>query len=80
LSPQRAQGLIPRDDWFLVQQVELVDQPYLVTKHLDPSRGSDVLKGILTETLGGILGSDHFSAYYKYLSDCGVLIQFCWAL
>ncbi len=202
LSPQEAQGLIPLDDWFIVQQVELVEKPYVVTEHrarryqdprtgriviaplpaavkgaglvgprlsavaayqkgdghmsystiqrfwnevlgipisrgqlvnivqktsaafetpytelrealvrqsylgvdesghkdrgdglwtwcfrarpfsvfhIDPSRGSDVLKAILTETFGGVLGSDYFSAYHKYLSDCGVLIQFCWA-
>jgi transposase len=47
--------------------------------HIDPSRGSDVLKAILTETFGGVIGSDYFSAYHKYLADCGVLIQFCWA-
>lgn len=202
LSPQQAQGLIPLDDWFIVQQVELVDRPYVVTEHrarkyqdgrtgriviaplpaavkaaglvgprlsalaayqkgdghmsystiqrfwnevlgipisrgqlvnvvqkasaafetpyhelrdalvgqaylgvdesghqdrgadlwtwcfrapqftvfhIDPSRGSDVLKAILTETFGGVLGSDYFSAYHKYMTDCGVLIQFCWA-
>jgi transposase len=202
LSPQQAQGLIPLDDWFILQQVELVDKPFVVTEHrarkyqdprtgriviaplpaavkaaglvgprlsalaayqkgdghmsystiqrfwnevlgipisrgqlvnvvqkaaaafetpydelrealveqpylgvdesghkdcgdklwtwcfrapkftvfhIDPSRGSDVLKAVLTETFGGVLGSDYFSAYHKYLSDCGVLIQFCWA-
>jgi len=47
--------------------------------HIDPSRGSDVLKEILTETFGGTLGSDYFSAYLKFLADCGVMIQFCWA-
>jgi transposase len=47
--------------------------------HIDPSRSSDVLKAILTETFGGVLGSDYFSAYHKYMADCGVLIQFCWA-
>jgi transposase len=47
--------------------------------HIDPSRGSDVLKAVLTETFGGLLGSDYFSAYHKYMADCGVLIQFCWA-
>jgi transposase len=47
--------------------------------HIDPSRGSEVLKAILTETFGGVLGSDYFSAYHKYLTDCGVLVQFCWA-
>ncbi|MCU0918340.1 MAG: DUF6444 domain-containing protein, partial [Planctomycetes bacterium] len=33
LSPQQAQGLIPLEDGFLVQQVELVDKPYVVTEH-----------------------------------------------
>jgi transposase len=47
--------------------------------HIDPSRGSEVLKAILTETFGGVVGSDYFSAYHKYLTDCGVLVQFCWA-
>ncbi len=202
LSPQQAQGLIPLDDWFIVQQVELVDKPYVVTEHrarkyqdprtgrivitplpaavkavglvgprlsalaayqkgdghmsystiqrfwnevlgipisrgqlvnvvqkasaafetpyqelrdaligqayvgvdesghkdsgndlwtwcfrapqftvfhIAPSRSSDVLKALLTETFGGVLGSDYFSAYHKYMTDCGVLIQFCWA-
>jgi transposase len=47
--------------------------------HIDPSRGSQVLKAILTEIFGGILGSDYFSAYHKYMADCKVLVQFCWA-
>lgn len=47
--------------------------------HIDPSRSSDVLKAILTETFGGVIGSDYFSAYHKYMADCGVLVQFCWA-
>ena len=47
--------------------------------HIDPSRGSEVLKAILTETFGGIVGADYFSAYHKYMADCGVLVQFCWA-
>jgi transposase len=47
--------------------------------HIDPSRSSDVLKAILTEAFGGVVGSDYFSAYHKYMADCGVLVQFCWA-
>jgi len=47
--------------------------------HIDPSRGSQVLKAILTETFGGIVGSDYFSAYRKYMADCQTLVQFCWA-
>ena len=34
---------------------------------------------MLTEAFGGVVGSDYFSAYHKYMSDCGVLVQFCWA-
>ena len=47
--------------------------------HIDPSRGSQVLKAILTETFGGIIGSDYYSAYRKYMADCQVLVQFCWS-
>jgi hypothetical protein len=47
--------------------------------HIDPSRGSEVLKAILTETFGGVVGSDYYSAYHKFMADCGVLVQFCWA-
>jgi len=53
--------------------------PDFTVFHIDPSRGSDVLKAVLTETFGGVIGADYFSAYHKYMSDCGVLIQFCWA-
>jgi transposase len=53
--------------------------PDFTVFHIDPSRGSQVLKMILTETFGGIIGSDYFSAYHKYLADCEVLVQFCWA-
>lgn len=53
--------------------------PRFTVFHIDPSRGSEVLKAILTETFGGVVGSDYFSAYRKYRTDCGVLVQFCWA-
>jgi len=53
--------------------------PEFTVFHIDPSRGSDVLKAVLTEAFGGILGSDYFSAYRKYMVDCRVLLQFCWA-
>ena len=51
---------------------------YFTLFHIDPSRGSQVLKAILTETFDGIIGANHFSAYHKYMSDCGALLQFCW--
>lgn len=44
-----------------------------------PSRGSDVLKEVLGKEFDGILGCDYFSAYRKYMGDCGVLVQFCLA-
>jgi transposase len=46
---------------------------------IDVSRGSEVLKRILGEAFGGVLGADYFSAYRKYMKDCDVRIQFCMA-
>ena len=47
--------------------------------HVDPSRGSQVLKEVLGETFGGVIGCDYFSAYRKYMADSGTLVQFCLA-
>ena len=33
LSPRQAEGLIPLEDWFVLQQVDLVEKPYVVTEH-----------------------------------------------
>ena len=46
---------------------------------IDPSRGSQVLRAVLGETFGGVLGCDYFSAYRKYMADAGALVQFCLA-
>jgi len=46
---------------------------------IDPSRGSDVLIAVLGKEFNGLLGCDYFSAYRKYMKDCGVLVQFCLA-
>jgi transposase len=46
---------------------------------IDPSRGSDVLIDVLGKEFNGLLGCDYFSAYRKYMKDCGVLVQFCLA-
>lgn len=43
------------------------------------SRGSEVLKAVLGETFGGVLGCDYFSAYRKYMADVGAPVQFCLA-
>lgn len=43
------------------------------------SRGSEVLMETLGEEFNGVLGCDYFSAYRKYMKDCGILVQFCLA-
>jgi transposase len=43
------------------------------------SRGSDVLLEVLGREFNGLLGCDYFSAYRKYMKNCGVLVQFCLA-
>jgi transposase len=47
--------------------------------HIDPSRGSNVLKRYLGEAFGGIIGCDYFSAYRKFLRETDVWLQLCWA-
>jgi len=47
--------------------------------HIDPSRGSEVLKEFLGETFAGVLGCDYFSAYRKFLDETDAVMQFCWA-
>ena len=44
-----------------------------------PSRGSTVLLEVLGAEFDGVLGCDYFSAYRKYMGECGVLVQFCLA-
>jgi len=46
---------------------------------IDASRGSDVLREVLGESFGGVLGSDYFSAYHKYAGGGDVRVQFCLA-
>ena len=46
---------------------------------IDKSRGSNVLIQMLGVEFNGVLGCDYFSAYRKYMKDCGVLVQFCLA-
>ena len=47
--------------------------------HLDRSRGSGVLLEVLGQEFEGVLGCDYFSAYRKYMRECGMLVQFCLA-
>ena len=46
---------------------------------IDSSRGSDVLIAVLGKDFDGVLGCDYFSAYRKYMKDCGIAVQFCLA-
>jgi transposase len=47
--------------------------------HIDPHRSADVLMDVLGKEFEGVLGCDYFSAYRRYLRECGVLLQFCLA-
>jgi transposase len=53
--------------------------PRFTVFHIDPSRGSEVLRVVLGETFGGVIGCDYFSAYHKYMADSGATVQFCMA-
>jgi len=46
---------------------------------IDPSRGSRVLIDVLGKAFAGVIGSDYFSAYRKYMGDFNVAVQFCLA-
>lgn len=47
--------------------------------HIDPSRGSKVLKRYLGQEFRGIIGCDYYSAYRKFLRETHVWLQLCWA-
>jgi transposase len=47
--------------------------------HIDPHRSADVLMDILGKEFAGVLGCDYFSAYRRYMKECGVTLQFCLA-
>jgi transposase len=46
---------------------------------IDPTRSGDVLIEVLGREFDGVLGCDYFSAYRRYMRECGVLLQFCLA-
>jgi transposase len=53
--------------------------PLFTLFKISRSRGSEVLIEVLGKEFDGLLGCDYFSAYRKYMGDCGVLVQFCLA-
>ena len=46
---------------------------------IDPHRSADVLLEVLGAEFDGVLGCDCFSAYRRYMRECGVVVQFCLA-
>jgi transposase len=46
---------------------------------IDSTRSADVLLEVLGKEFNGVLGCDYFSAYRRYLRECGVVVQFCLA-
>src|SRR6266404_224110 len=46
---------------------------------IDAYRSADVLMDVLGKEFAGVLGCDHFSAYRRYMRECGVVVQFCLA-
>ncbi len=58
--------------WTWVFKAEM----YVLFK-IDKSRGSKVLIDVLGEEFNGVIGSDYFSAYLKYMKDFNISIQFC---
>lgn len=46
---------------------------------IDPTRSGDVLIEVLGREFDGVLGCDCFSAYRRYMRECGVTLQFCLA-
>jgi transposase len=47
--------------------------------HIDAHRSADVLMAVLGKEFKGVVGCDYFSAYRRYMSECGVTVQFCLA-
>jgi transposase len=46
---------------------------------IDATRSGDVLLAVLGEEFQGVLGCDYFSAYRRYMRECGIVVQFCLA-
>jgi hypothetical protein len=51
---------------------------YILFK-IEPSRSGGVLIEVLGRAFAGVLGCDYFSAYRRYMRECGVVVQFCLA-
>jgi transposase len=47
--------------------------------HIDPSRGTKVLRRCLGKAFRGIIGCDYYAAYRKFLRETSTRLQLCWA-
>ena len=76
LRDQDAQGLIPLDQWQVVQQVELVTKPFLVTEHRarkyrDPKTGQMIITPLPDAVKqGGLLGPKLTAMVAYQKGDC----------
>jgi transposase len=46
---------------------------------IEPTRSGDVLLEVLGDEFNGVLNCDYFSAYRRYMRECGIVVQFCLA-
>ncbi|MHC5541572.1 IS66 family transposase, partial [Singulisphaera rosea] len=46
---------------------------------IDPHRSAVVLMDLLGRDFQGVIGCDYFSAYRRFMRECGVTVQFCMA-
>jgi transposase len=46
---------------------------------IDAHRNAEVLMATLGEDFRGVVGCDYFSAYRRYMKECGICLQFCLA-
>ncbi len=46
---------------------------------IEPTRSGDVLFEVLGSEFDGVLGCDYYSAYRRYMRECGIVVQFCLA-
>lgn len=76
LSEARAQGLIPLEEWFVLQQVDLADKLYVVTEHrarkyLDPRTGRIVMAPLPAAVQAAGLVGPKLSALAAYQKGDG---------
>lgn len=83
-------GMLPSEDCLNVDETGHKDKGVLMWTwcfraelytlfKIDPRRSADVLMETLGKEFDGVLGCDCFSAYRRYMRECGVTVQFCLA-